>query len=83
MDFEDSEIGDLADILEMLLDDLPAKIRDELEVVIENLGSATGIEDLLKIQDELESISNMNNLDSFSRNEIMNVIASIELIVNS
>ncbi len=76
-------IEDLVEGLEMLVSDSPLRVRDELEKVIEELKNVSDNNDLLKIQDKLETISNMQNIDSFSRNVIMDAITSIERIVNS
>jgi uncharacterized protein (UPF0147 family) len=78
----EDELIEIIDILEFLIVDLPVKVRSEIEEVIENLNKSTDPEMLLKIRDDLESISNMSNVDSYSRNELMNAIASLESIVN-
>lgn len=69
--------------LEFLVEDMPLKARDELEKVVNNLKNSPDVEKLIKIQDELETISNMNNVDSYTRNEIMNIIADLEQFINS
>ena len=75
-------IEELVGGLEMLVSDSPLRVREELEKVIQELKNVSNNNDLLKIQDELERISNMPNIDSFSRNVIMDAITSIERIVN-
>ena len=69
--------------LEVLLDDLPLRAKEVLTKVILDLSGDLAVEVLMRIQDELEGICNLPNVDSFSRNEIMNVITMIESIVNS
>ena len=83
MDFDVYDAIELGQSLEILLEDAPSKIRDDLERVISALKVAKKNDDLLRIQDELEALSNNSNLDSFSRSEIMNAITTIETIVNS
>ena len=75
-------IGELIESLEMLINDSPLRVKEELEKVIEELKEASDNNDLLKIQDELETISSMPNIDPFSRNVIMDAVTSIERIVN-
>ncbi len=79
----DDEIIEIVDMLELLVEDLPLKVRDEVQKVIDNLKKSSEMEMILKIRDDLESISNMSNIDSYSRNELMNAIASLETIVNN
>ena len=83
MDFDVDEVNELIDMLEVIVEDVPSKIREDLGKVIKSLKQAQTLDDLLKVQDELESLTSTHNLDSFSRSEIMNVVASIESIVNS
>lgn len=79
----DEEISVFIDTLESLLEDMSSKPRDFTEEIIESLRSCSDTETLLRIQDDLETLSNMSNIDNFTRNEIMNVIAEIENVVNS
>lgn len=79
----DEKISDIVEILESLLEGMAFKPKEELQKVIiklkvDNLDS----EDLIKVQDDLEIISSMSSLDSFSRNEIINLITEIETIFN-
>ena len=83
MDFDVDEVNELIDMLEVIVEDVPSKIREDLGKVIKSLKQAQTLDDLLKVQDELESLTSTHNLDSFSRSEIMNVVTSIESIVNS
>jgi uncharacterized protein (UPF0147 family) len=81
----DEQISELVEMLDMLGDDMHQKARVELDLAIEGL-KAPGVEldtpALMKVQDQLEGISNMSNLDTFARNEIINTIAIIETIYN-
>ncbi len=79
----DEQLQQIAEILEDLLEDLPQKAKDQLSQVVDSLKKSPNGEELMKIQDDLESISNIQNLDSFSRNEIMNIVTEIEGIYNS
>ncbi len=82
----EAEIIDITESLEMLTDDLPAKVKTQLLSVIEELKSLNcenpDANILMKIQDELETISNVSNLDYYTRNEIINAVTSIESIYN-
>ena len=82
-EFDRDEVIELVEVLEMLLEDFPTKVRSEMESIIKAMNDANTVEEILKIQDSLEVITNTANLDNYSRNEIMNVIAAIESIVNS
>lgn len=81
VDREDLE--EFIEQLEMLLDDMVSKPKEKTLEVIKNLKNSSDVESLIKIQDELESISNMSNIDSFTRNEMMNVIADLETLINN
>lgn len=74
----DEQILELVEILESLLEDLPLKIKVELNDAIELLRNAEEVEDLIKAQEQLEVVSSISSLDSFVRNEIYNVISIIE-----
>lgn len=84
MTFDKSIIDELFDILKMLIEeDFSLKIKTALVNVFKLVNPNLDDEGLLKIQDELESISNMNNVGDFCRTELMNLITSIETAVNS
>ena len=74
----DDQIGDYVEILEGLLEDVPLKVKVELEYAIGLLKDAKEVEDLIKAQEQLEVISSISSLDSFVRNEIFNVISELE-----
>jgi uncharacterized protein (UPF0147 family) len=80
------EISEIIATLEPLLDDLPHKVKIELEKSLNDLKKINtdnlDINMLMKIQDDFEAISNMSNVDYFTRNEIMNSVAIIESIYN-
>lgn len=77
------EINEMIFILEGLVEDMPLKVKIQLQEVIDELKKPVDQEKLMKIQDELEVITNLPNIDYFSRNEIMNIVTSIESIYNS
>jgi len=85
MTFDESIIEEITDILKMLIEeeDLSSKIKIAITKVYSKITPELDEEDLLKIQDELENISTMNNLNDFCRTELMNLITSIEAAVNS
>ena len=81
----DEQISEIVGMLEMIGDDMNQKARVELDKAIAELKAPEVELDtpaLMKIQDQLEQISNMPNLDSFARNEIINTISIIETIYN-
>jgi len=75
------KLSEILVILEDLLEeDLPSKSKQNLSLIVSELKKPVNIEILLKIQDDLEYFSNTANIDSFVRNEIMNIIAEIETL---
>ena len=73
------EIMEIAELLSDLLEDVPSKVRTEIEVAIKMLGvQEIDQEGLIKVQEQLELVSNMNNIDSYSRSEILNIISDLE-----
>lgn len=81
---DEQHIENIVEILDSLLEDLPFKVKEELSLVIKVLkNNSLDNEKLMKIQDDLEMISNMGSIDSFSRNEIINIVTEIESIYNS
>lgn len=81
-DSQQEELDFFAETLESLLEDMPLKPKEKTEEIIKSLRTSPDVERLIKIQDELETVSVMQNIDYFTRNEIMNVITSIENIIN-
>lgn len=79
-------VDEFIESIEMLIEeeDLPSKVKASLDETLTNLNSEDiSVEIILKVQDELEVISNMNNLSDFCRNELINIIASIETMINA
>lgn len=85
MVFEESQIEEISEIITMLIEeeDLSSKIETALKAVLVQVTPEISVEGLLKVQDELEHVSNMNNLNEFCRTELMNLVAEIESIINS
>lgn len=79
----DATLSEIVDTLEMLLEDLPSKPKVKLQEIIEEFSSLEEVEPsrIMKIQDDLELLSTSSNLDSFSRNEIINVLSLIETLL--
>lgn len=78
----ENEISEIVEILECLIDEeVPLKARQQLESVISELQSEVDVEKLMKIQDDLEYVSNFSNVDSFVRNEIINILSKIETLM--
>jgi phosphopantothenate synthetase len=81
---EDEVIQEYIEILESLLEDMPYKPKEELKRIINEMKkSKIDSEFLLKIQDDLEAFSATSNIDSFTRNEIMNIISDMELLIQN
>ncbi|MEC8220866.1 MAG: hypothetical protein VX028_02235 [Nanoarchaeota archaeon] len=79
-----SQLDDVFDILEMLLEeDMPSKIRVELNSIFNTLKNDTSTQSLIKVQDEVEALSNNSQLDDFMRNELINLGPLLESIYNS
>ena len=81
-----NEIGQIIEILESLYDDLPLKAKNELVSVVEALKKLDeeklDKDKLMAIEDNLEFISNISNIDFYTRNEIINVLSTIESLYN-
>ncbi len=79
-----SQLEEIFDILEMLLEeDMPSKIRSELLLIQTTLKQDTSTQTLMKVQDDVESLSNNSQLDDYMRNELINLVPLIESIYNS
>ena len=75
------KLSEIIETLEGLLEEnISSKPKQNLNEIILELKKPMDLEKLLKIQDELEYFSNTANIDSFVRNEIMNIIAEIETL---
>ena len=77
------DVVDIVELLESLLEDSPHKVKVELEVAIKLLEKAETSEDLMNVQDQLEVVSNINNLDAFISSEIYNLLPVIENLIQS
>ena len=77
----EEKILEIIETLDSLLEELPIKAKSHMEGVLKDLNTIKGqlnVNLLMKIQDDLEFITNIQNVDNYSRNEIMNAIAEIE-----
>lgn len=72
------EICEIAELLTDLLGDVPSKVRVEIEVAIKMLERELDQEGVISLQEQLEVISNMSNIDSYTRSEILNIISDLE-----
>ena len=78
----EERISEIVSILEELLDEnISMKSKNDLNLIILDLKKSKNPEELMKIQDDLEYFSSSANINSFIRNEIMNVIAEIETML--
>lgn len=77
----EQEISEIIEILVSLLEDVPLKARQEIEIAINMLKKPLSQEGLIKVQEQLEIITNINNIDSYTRNEIYNAISIIESLL--
>lgn len=81
---DEEQINEIIEILDSLIEDLPSKPKEKLsQIVLTFKQSPITSEHLMKIQDDLEMLSSMSTVDSFARNEIINIITQIESIYNS
>jgi len=78
-----NEILEIVEILEALsFDDLSLKTRQQLEQIISDLNSKNiDKETLIRVQDQIEVVISMGNIDSFTRNELMNILSIIETLL--
>lgn len=79
----DLEIENIVESLENIVFDLSLRPREKLSNVIvelKKLPDEFETSDLMKIQEDLELISLMQNIDSYSRNEIINVLSIFETL---
>jgi len=78
------EIEVIVDILDGIVNDLSSKPKASLNFVLSDLKKLPeddlDISELMKIQGDLEGVSLMPNLDSYSRNEIINVLSMFEML---
>ncbi len=79
----EEDLNEMIQVLDMIIEDLPSKAKDRLDIILKELRSNPNCEDLFKIQGNLEIVSTMSNIDNFSRNELINVISGIESFINS
>ncbi len=80
----DEQTNEILESLELILEeDMPSKIRVQIQEVFDNLKKDSSAESLMKAQDDLETISNAANLDDYVRNELINLGPIIESIYNS
>jgi uncharacterized protein (UPF0147 family) len=75
------EISEIVELLNSLLEDAPYKAKAEIQIAINMFTDELTQEDLIKIQDQLELISNISNIDSYTRNEIYNILSIIEGLI--
>ena len=85
MVFKQSRVEEITEIINMLIEeeDLSSKIEVALNNILKQFTPNLDVVGLLRIQDDLEYVSNMNNLNEFCRTELMNVVADIDSIVNA
>ena len=67
--------------LSSLIEDMPFKSKTQLNLIIDDLKKPLNLEKILKIRDDLELFSNNSNIDSFTRNEIFNILAIFESLI--
>lgn len=75
------QLEEILEVLESLdVDELPVKAKEVFLSVIGKLRKIPHLdrEELFKVQDDLELLSSMPNIDSYTRNEIMNVLSTLE-----
>jgi hypothetical protein len=76
---DEEKVLEFLDILEALSDDLSTKPKGELMIAIGLLRSKKINDDILfEFRDQLELVGNLQNVDTYTRNEISNIIAELE-----
>ena len=77
----ESEVLEVVEILEELIEDLPSKPKHILIEIISEIKKPMDTERLMKIQDDLEFFASNSSIDSFTRTEVMNVISFLETLM--
>ena len=77
----ESELLEVIEILEGLVEDLPFKSKNNLLNIIMELKKPLNMERFMKIQDDLEFFSSNSSIDSFTRTEILNVLSFLETLM--
>ena len=81
IELADEQVLEIVETLESLVEDIPQKAKIQLVAIIVELKSPLNLEKILKIRDDLDLFSNNHNIDSFTRNEIFNVLSIIETLI--
>lgn len=81
IEIEQDLVNEIVEILETLTDDIPLRARNQLSEIIIGLKKPLTLETVLKIQDELEFFSNNSSIDSYTRNEVFNVLSMFETLI--
>ncbi|MCA9486270.1 MAG: UPF0147 family protein [Candidatus Woesearchaeota archaeon] len=78
-------IEEVIEMLEVLLEEeLAPKVRTIIEEVLSSLKALDeepDSQEIIKIQDELETLTNSGQIDSFARNELFNVTSLLESLL--
>jgi len=78
---DESFVG-IFEILDDLLEDMPQRSRSSLSLIIDKFKKVNfETEKIIEFQEDLESFTNTSNIDSFTRTEIMNIIADLESLI--
>ena len=81
MKIDQNIIEEILEILTSLIEDIPSKARIQLKIIIENLNDdSLNLEKLLIIRDDLDLFSGNSGIDSYTRNQIYNVLSLFETL---
>ncbi|MFW6026281.1 MAG: hypothetical protein ACOC16_00495 [Nanoarchaeota archaeon] len=72
------EVKEIIEILTNLIEDAPFKAKLQIEIIIKMFDNELTQDNLIKIQDNLEYLSNIPSIDSYTRNEVYNILSIIE-----
>lgn len=81
VEISEDNVLEIISTLQNLVDDIPQKAKIELIAIISELKTELNLEKILKIRDDLDSFSNNCSIDSYTRNEIFNVLSLFETLI--
>ncbi len=77
----ESELLEVVEILEGLIEDLPSKPKHTLIEIISEIKKPMDTERLMKVQDDLDFFVSNSSIDSFTRTEVMNILSFLETLM--
>lgn len=78
----EGSFNEFFEILEGLIEDMPHKSRNSLLILIEKFKKKSfNSETVIEFQEDLETVINNTNIDSYTRTEILNIISDVESMI--